>query len=58
MKKRSPGPSTYNLSLSKKIVNKTQSKVRKMGYMGELEYKANQSPGIGKYDVDKSVRLS
>ena len=52
--KKTPGPATYKTQARRKPVNKSQSRVTKTGLMGEIEYLAKSTPGIGKYDLNKS----
>ena len=54
--KKTPGPMTYKPGLKKKPLSKVQSKVPKAGRMGEIEYLARETPGVGKYDLNKSLQ--
>ena len=54
--KKTPGPMTYKLGPKKKLVSKVVSKVPKGSRMGEIEYLAKSTPGVGKYNLNKSMR--
>ena len=53
--KKTPGPMTYKTNPKKKSVNTNTSKTTKSGYMGEVEFLAKSAPGVGKYDLNKSL---
>ena len=48
---------TYKLGPKKKLVSKVVSKVPKGSRMGEIEYLAKSTPGVGKYNLNKSMIL-